>query len=341
MKWFHMKILPALIAGALAGLMSASLAQTIDGDLYQAAKAEKKVVYLGAPDVRVMQSINAEFVKKFPGIELEMTKLQPAAAIDRVVSGRAARRNDVDFIDTPLGYLPLLFSRDLVEPFDWTGKLGVDPALSLFDGRAVVAWDIDFPISYNTQSVKADDLRSWEDLTNPRWRGKLLLDPRGLAFAVLALKWGEERTETFIKAIMANNPIIVSGSTAIIEALAGGQGWIAIGPYGGPVLKSKAEGAPIDVALVGPVPVMMESAIILKDAPHPNATRLWVSFLTSAVAQDLLYRGQGLGMVHGPVLSPLGQLYRKAGLEIVVESTDPAQMQRLVSMASSAIGARK
>ena len=335
------KELFSLILFFSLGFCVLASAQIIENDVYQMAKKEKKVVYLGAPDVRVFQSITTEFAKKFPGIELEMTKMQPAAAIERSLTARAAKRNDIDFIDTPLGYLPILFNRDLVEPYDWSKNLGVDPALALFNGRAVVGWDTDFPIAYNTQTVKQGDIASWEDLTDPRWRGKILLEPRGLAFAVLALKWGEERTEKYIKAIMANNPILITSSTAIIEALAGGQGSIAVGPYGGPVLKYKREGAPVDVALIGPVPAMMETTVMFRDAPHINATRLFISFLTTPVAQDLLYRGQGLGLVHGASLSPVGQLYKDAGLEVIMESTDAAQMQRLVSMAASAIGARR
>ena len=327
------------IAVLLAGVAPA-LGQTADIDFYVRAQAEKKVIYWGSPDVKVFQSIAAEFVKKYPGVELEMSKLQPAPAIDRILSSRSAGRNDVDFVDTPLGYLPLLLGRGLTEPFDWAATFGMEPEKILFDGRGVIAWDIDMPISFNTGMAKAADIRSWDDLLDPRWAGKILLDKRGLSFAVLALKWGEEKTTAFLKRLMANKPIITVGSTATIEALAGGQGALAVGPYGGPVLKYRSEGAPVDVALVGPVPAMLETAVMIKDPPHPAATRLWISFLTTPKAQELLYRGQGLGMVHGNTLSPMGELYRKAGLEIVLESTDPAQMQKLVSMVSAAIHAQ-
>ena len=46
-------------------------------------------------------------------------------------------------------------------------------------------------------------------------------------------------------------------------------------------------------------------------------------------------------MVHGLALSPMGELYKQAGLEVVVESTDAELMQRMLTMTSGAIGARE
>jgi iron(III) transport system substrate-binding protein len=244
----------------------------------------------------------------------------------------------VDFLDTPLGYMPLLLNRGLAEAFDWPGALGTDRDKVLYEGRGVIGWDIDMPISFNTGMAKAADVKSWDDLLDPKWRGKLLIEKRGLAFAVLALKWGEEKTSAYLKKLMENRPIVTVGSTQTIEALAGGQGAIAVGPYGGPVLKAKAEGAPIDVAMVGPVPTMLETAVQVKDGPHPNATRLWMHFLTTPKAQELLYKGQGLGFVHGSALSPLGELYKQAGLEIILESTDAQLMQKMLALVSAIVG---
>ncbi len=316
-------------------------AQTTLSDLHEKARVEKKVVFWGSPDVKVFQSMHAAFSRKYPGLELEMSKVQAAPAIDRLISTKNAGRNDVDLLDTPLGYMPLLLGRGLADPFDWTGTFGIDREKVLYDGRAVVGWHIDMPIAFNTNVAKTGDIKSWDDLLDPKWRGKLLVEKRGLAFAVLALNWGEEKTAAFLRALKANEPIITVGSSATIEALAGGQGAVAVGAYGGPVLKAKAEGAPVDVALVGPVPAMIEAAVMVKDAPHPKATRLWIDFLTTPAAQAMLYEGQGLGLVHGAGLSPQGELYRKAALDVILESTDAALMQKLLGLVSSGITGRR
>lgn len=325
-------------AVTLVSIAGSAFAQPTERALAEAAAREKKVILWGSPDVGVFQTMHAEFVKKYPGVTLEMTKVQGAVAIDRLIASRSAGRKDVDFLDTPVGYMPLLLNRGLADAFDWTAVLGTDPDKVLYGGRGLIGWHIDLPISFNTGMAKAGDIRTWDDLLDPRWRGKLLIEKRGLAFAVLALKWGEAKTTAYLKKLMENRPIITVGSTQTIEALAGGQGAVAVGPYGGPVLKAKNEGAPIDLAMVGPVPTMLEVAAQVRDGPNPNATRLWMHYLTTPKAQELLFKGQGLGFVQGSALSPLGEMYRNAGLEVVLESTDAPQMQKLLALVSAVVG---
>jgi hypothetical protein len=47
---------------------------------------------------------------------------------------------------------------------------------------------------------------------------------RGFPLGILAAKWGEERTLTYIQKLLDNRPIIIKGTA---EALAGGQGALA------------------------------------------------------------------------------------------------------------------
>ena len=53
---------------------------------------------------------------------------------------------------------------------------------------------------------------------------------------------------------------------------------------------SAQKGAPADWLKLEPVPVALDSAGILKDAPHPNAARLLIEFLTSEDGQKVLQK---------------------------------------------------
>src|SRR5262249_996577 len=114
-------------------------------------------------------------------------------------------------------------ARGLVEPYPYDEVFGVDPARLLFDRRGVVIGHYDIPVAYNTDPVAAGAITSIEDLTDPKYRGKLLLEAHAYGLAILGSKWGEERMLEFIGKLIANRPIIINSPTATAEALAGGQ----------------------------------------------------------------------------------------------------------------------
>jgi iron(III) transport system substrate-binding protein len=57
---------------------------------------------------------------------------------------------------------------------------------------------------------------------------------------------------------------------------------------------SAQRGAPSDWLILEPVPVALDAVGILKDAPHPNAARLLVEFLTSEAGQRVLQKADYL-----------------------------------------------
>ena len=97
-----------IFVAVMAVFCGSAGAQTLEAEIARAALAEKKVILWGSPDVGVFQAMHREFATKYPGITLEMTKVQGAVAIDRLIASKTAGRKDVDFLDTPVGYLPLL-----------------------------------------------------------------------------------------------------------------------------------------------------------------------------------------------------------------------------------------
>lgn len=309
--------------------------------VYEAAKKERKVVYWGSPDVRTAKALTDAFMKTYPGIEVEIFKIQPAPAIERIITATNAGRADVDVIDSQLGYMELLLDRGLLEPYPWHEKLGIERDRLLYDNRAVIAWHLDTPLAFNTDLVKPGEIKSWDDALAPKYNGKVIVEARGFMFAVLALAWGEEKAFDYLKKLMANRPVITKGGTNTIEALAGGQGALAFGAYGGILQRLTDQGAPVDWVRLGPIATQVAVLLPLKNAPHPNAVKLWTKFYTSSEAQEIIYKNQGLDVVIGRDIGPIGKRYKEAGLDIVPESTDAAKMRRLVAEAGKIIGALK
>jgi iron(III) transport system substrate-binding protein len=327
----------AAIIGVTLGGASGHAADSAQS-VYEKAKAEGKVVVWSSLEIGLQQKLAAKFAERYPGISLEPFRIQPGPSVERAVTEARAGRVSVDALDMNVAYLPLLLDRDLVEPYPYTKTFGTPASQVLFDDRAVVIGQYDQPIAYNTNLVKPGEIKSWDDLLDPKWRGKILLEGRGFPLAVLASKWGAEKTVDYIHKLLANKPIIMKGAQGTAEALAGGQGAIAIGTYAARIELYKKDGAPVDWARIGPIPAQLVVIVPMKGAPHPNAAHLWVSFWATPEAQKIFYEDQRYGLVKGDNLSPRGEEIQKAGLDVVLDSLDLEKGRQLLQLVGKTIG---
>jgi len=330
---------PCALAATLA-LAPWAHAESID-QVYEAAKQEGKVVFWSALDGPVVRDMAAAFNKEYPGIEVEHFEIQPGPALQRIVSEAQAGQVTVDAYDTPLSYLPLLTERGLMDTStDWKGTFGVSDTEILADGGVLHFYDLDVPIAINTSVIEPDSVKGWDDLTKPEMKGKVIVESRGIAFVMLSEAWGEERTHEYLAKLLDNDPIIIRGGTPVGEALAGGQAGAAVGTYSGRVQLYKEMGAPVDWVPVDPIPTMLYVAGVPKGAPHPNAGKLWVYWLsTSEAAQHELYEGHRFGRLTGDNISPAGERVKEAGASVVYESEDLAKSRRLLESFSGQIAA--
>ena len=323
------------------GFGAAAKAQESIASIYEAAKKEGKLVVWSSRDVPVNEYVGKLFKARYPGIEVELFKFLPSPAIERLVNERKAGLPGADIIDPNISFLPLLLDRDLAQAYDWQGVFGVAAEDVLFDNRAVVIGHYDQPLAYNTTLAKPDDIKSWDVLTEPKWAGKIIVESFAYSFGMLPTWWCEERTFSFLEKVLANKPIVTNSPTNTAEALAGGQGAIAVGAYASRIQTYKEQGAPVDWARIGPIPAQQVVNVAIKGGPHPNAAKLWTAFWTTPEAQKAFYEVQRYGKIAGATLSPRGEEVQRLGLKVVLESTDVAQGLRWLDRASRMITGRK
>jgi iron(III) transport system substrate-binding protein len=333
--------LVALVSAALALTASAAHAEDTVQSIYESARKEGKVVLWTAVDVSLQKQVAAKFNEKYPGIEVEAFKIFPGPAIERLITETRSGLHNVDIIDPNIAFLPLLFNRGLVEPYPYDKVFGIDPDRLLFDRRGIVIGHYDLPIAYNTGMVAPGAIKSWDDLLDARYAGKVLVEAHAYAFGILASKWGEEKTLDYIKRLLANRPVVINSPTATAEALAAGQGAVAIGAYAARISLYKDQGAPVDWARVGPIPAQQVVSVPIKGGPHPNAGRLYAAFWAGEQAQHIFYDAYRHGILLGKDAMPRGREIQALGLEVVLESTDIERSQRLLELAGRALGSIK
>lgn len=154
---------------------------------------------------------------------------------------------------------------------------------------------------YNTGQVEPDEIRSFDDLLNPKWKGKIgFLDPRnpGSGQNTWTFLW-KVKGEEYLGKLVQQEPLISQNLRQLAEALAKGRLAFTVGlshySYE-PFLKA---GLPVK-----PVPKIKEGAhanngsgvvAVVKNPPHPNAAKLFVNWLLGKEGQELY----GKAMVQG------------------------------------------
>ena len=127
----------AIASLAFALLAGAAKAQETPAALCEAAKKEGKISIWSALETSLHQAQAKAFAKVCPGLEVEAFRIQPGPALERAIAESRAGKLTVDILDTNSAYLPLLFDRDLVRPYDWEKTFGVPKSLILYDNRAI------------------------------------------------------------------------------------------------------------------------------------------------------------------------------------------------------------
>jgi ABC-type Fe3+ transport system substrate-binding protein len=207
---------------------------------------------------------------------------------------QAGRPAITDLISTPVDQTVALLRADAVENVDWASWAPhlQDPQLVAPGGGAVAAVSYFPGITYNSNRLRgADAPTSLQQLLEPTYKGRIATTPYAAWFNYLGASegWGAQRMTDYLTRFADQ----VSGLIRCNEKerlLTGEFDVLAIDCSHGEALLQKREGAPLDVALATDIPYVGTRYIsIPRGAPHPSVAKLWVDFLLSREAQDILY----------------------------------------------------
>src|SRR6185436_15821330 len=131
--------------------------------------------------------------------------------------------------------------------------------------------------------------KTYEDLLQPKWRGKLGIEASNVAwFAAVAQAMGEEKGLAYFQKLAAMRPQIRSGHTLMTELMAAGKIPVVLTLYNQAVDKMKEKGAPIDWKPLAPAFGRADGIAVAKRAPHPHAALLFADFVLSPEGQRII-----------------------------------------------------
>ena len=188
----------------------------------EAAKKEGKLVAALPASAELRKAIGEIFPKRFPGIELDLTNARGPSNASKIAAEHAAGVRYFDLLisgtATPFSLLnagilepvePLLLLPEVKDPKRWFGgHVWLDNAK-----RFIYAFQVyqSENIWHNPTLMKVEDVRSYDDLLNPKWKGKIgILDPRspGSRHRYLGLFLENQRRRIFEETRRARNVLI-------------------------------------------------------------------------------------------------------------------------------------
>jgi ABC-type Fe3+ transport system substrate-binding protein len=284
--------MPRAVAALLlaASCCSAASAQSMD-QLYAAATEEKTLVLWGAGPTGGYESAVRAFEQQFPGVKVELT-----GGFSNVLNAKVEEQLSAGKVETDL----LVFqtvqdfvgwnSRGLLLHFKPEGFDAIAASARDKDGAWISVNANPIFYAYNTDQVAAADApKSARDFLKSQFKGKLISaypaddDATLYAFWTIVRKYGWGYMDRY----MAQQPKFIQGHLAVARSLGSGESLASFDNTVGSTNTAKREGGKL--ALVAPtrepMPVFFTSEAILKDAPHPNAAKLYVSWFLSKEQQ--------------------------------------------------------
>ncbi len=275
-----------------------------------AAKKEGKVVVYGIPGVDVDKLFKEHFEVAFPGIKVE--SVPDRNATERIVAERRAGKfiPDVYLGAASSTEFPSLRARGIFQPLrPFLVLQEVLDESKWFEGKLwfidkeekyslVYAVAVGTLIAVNTNLINPNEITSYTQLVDPRWRGKIVSNDvvRGtsgtggglIKFLYLHPNLGPN----FLKKLFGEMEVTLSRDMRqMIDWL--GQGRFAFALFPAWTDTEKAGRIGLPVAMVNskrmkegfPVVSGRRTVMVLSPAPHPNAAKVFVNWLLSRAGQ--------------------------------------------------------
>jgi ABC-type Fe3+ transport system substrate-binding protein len=293
----------------------AQASQTLAGDwekTVEAGRKEGKVVASIPPSAELRKLMELSFPKRY-GIGVEFVPARGGNIIRRMVDESKA---GVQYFDVHIGgtesIITGLLTENVLEPVEpffalpevrdpkqwWSGHIWADNAKRFV--YAFVAYQT-VSLWSNSNEYKPAEFRGFDDLLNPKLQNRIgISDPRtpgsgSSMWSYMNYIKGEE----YLKRLVAQKLFVTRDLRLLAENLAKGK--IAITSGIGyseflPFIKANLTVTPLPVPKEGLyVSGGYGHVTILKNPPHPNATKVFVNWLLSRDGQEVFSRGMGVG----------------------------------------------
>jgi len=317
-----------LVAAMALSAVAAGAAPAAAQGVPEAAKREGKVVWYSSLALDVAQKICNTFTQRHPGVTCELTRTGSGRVFQRVMQETKANLAIADVVETSdAGHFLDFKGQGMLQPYEPAVTKAMRPEFKDPEHTFHTLRGTLYVIAYNTRQVPKDLApRTWRDVLDPRWRGKVAHGHPGYSGVVttgmigILSKYGWE----YYAALAKNQPVLGQSAEDPPVKVAGGEALLGeSGEYN--FFKSRKKGNPVEIVYPEDLVVFVNSPVaILKRAPHPNAARLFVEYLFGKEAQQIM-ADDGVTVMNEAVAYPPGKAHPRDLKNLVVPDAREVQ----------------
>jgi iron(III) transport system substrate-binding protein len=316
----------AIVAGMLS---SVALAQQPN---LEAAKKEGKVVVYGSVVPQAMEDLHKGFESKY-GIKVEYWRGDSTKVSERALTESRAGKPGFDVVEANRGVQLIMRSEGLFTRY-------VPPSSEKFSAQfkekdaLITPWRV-LPISmiYNTDMVKPPDLpKTFDDLLNPKWSGKISLPDPTLHTTTAQFLWNLQKFKgdkwlDYVKALAKQKPILVESLAPVTTTVIKGEAPVGITyikyvkQYKGPVAYIA-----MDKYLTDPNYLSLSGK-----TSRPDAAKLYIDYACSTEGQKHIAESGEFVMAPG-VFPPIKDAEKVAPRMVFMDNPSEEEFKKLMTV---------
>jgi iron(III) transport system substrate-binding protein len=324
--WLSLAVLAASLPATAqdASLLSYDKPDRAEKVLAAAKKEGTLTLYTSIAEKDIPPLITA-FEKKY-GIKVRVWRAGSDKVLQRTLTETSGKRYEVDAIHISAPELEALHLEKVLQPVSNPAFKELLPGTVPAHREWVATLLTVFVQAYNTNQLKKDDLpKSYQDLLNPKWKGKLGIETEDFDwFAAVVTDMGEAKGMKLFRDIVATNGISVrKGHSLLNNMVVAGEVPLALTVYNYMPEASKKRGAPIDWFALEPAIARANGIGIARRAPHANAALLFYDYMLSTEAQKIL-----ASMDYVPTNATVGSPLKNMKVKVIDPAVTLTQMEK-------------
>ena len=257
-----------------------------------AARAKDTVTLYTSVPTAIMSKIQAAFQKHEPDIDLRVFRSGTGNVAAKIATEREAGGVKADVVwVADFAYYETLKAQKLLFKYDLPAGRALPGSMKDPEGYYYSARMIAMALTYNPNFVKTPP-KSWRDLLDPRWKGKVVMsNPQYSGAALdtvggLVMNYGVD----YLRRLRSNDTTVVRANAAVASKVTSGE--FAVGIILDYYVRSqRKKGSPIKLVYPSDGAVAIASPIaIISSSEHKAAAKKFLDYVISEEGQAALVK---------------------------------------------------
>lgn len=258
--------------------------------LMEGAKKEKELMVYTVLTASDFDYLLRAFNRRYPFVHVKRLRMGGGKLFDIALNEHRAGRHLVDVFTAGESSTYPLIKAGVGGRYLSPERQAFAPEYKDRDGYWIAYFAYRWVFGYNTGLVPPDRLpKTYFDLLEPYWRGKLALDTDPHSWMVGIIKaYGKEKAVDYFKALARQGLRLHKGRTLRAQLMAAGEFPASVEQEVSKMVQMKRQGAPLDYRYLENTPSSLTPVALARFAPHPHAAALYIDFVLSEEGQRLL-----------------------------------------------------